>query len=226
MTYFAFSVSLWELARSKLHGGKQSFIRLRFAAGMRIAFSSGRFPQGDLVTTLVQHDQGEIQPSLDLTPMVFPIGDLIPDNEGGVLLSVRQFPRGPVGAPLISHDYVYRITDEGKLAYKFALPPFHGLRIDEGMVLNEENRAFTTVGGLALCFDLIAGKEVWRYDTRTPKVSITFAAEGGSLVVEDSNHHLLVLDKDGTKTSEENIDALQVNSRLPDSVIRDKLRVF
>ena len=46
---------------------------------------------------------------------------------------------------------------------------------------------------------------------------ITFAAEGGSLVVEDSNHHLLVLDKDGTKTSEENIDpALQVNSRLPD----------
>lgn len=215
--YFAFTVSLWELEGVNCTpetASRTVEVRRRYENSLFLWQIS---QHGDFVTTLVQRDQGIIEPSPDLTPMVIPTGDLIPDNEGGVLLSVRQVPRGAPGAPLICHDYVYRITDEGKVAYKLALPPFPGLRIDGGMVLNEDSRAFTTVGGLVLCFDSISGKEVWRYNSQTPKVSITYAAEGGGLVVENSLHHLLVLDKDGKKISEENMDpALQKNSRLPD----------
>lgn len=215
--YFAFSVSLWELEGVNCTpetASRTVEVRRRYENSLFLWKIS---PHGDLVTTLVQQDRGSIEPSSDLTPIIIPTGDIIPDNEGGVLLSVRQSPRGAPGAPLICHDYVYRITDEGKLAYKLALPPFPGLRIDEGMVLNDDNRAFTTVGGLVLCFDSITGKEVWRFDSRTPKVSITFAAEGGGLVVENSLHHLLALDKDGKKVSEENVDpAMQKNARLPD----------
>jgi len=85
------------------------------------------------------------------------------------------------------------------------------------MALNDENRAFITVGSLVICFDSLSGSEVWRYDTQTPNVNIVFAADDGSVVVQDGNHHILALNKNGKKTAEEDFDMLhEATPRLPD----------
>jgi outer membrane protein assembly factor BamB len=138
----------------------------------------------------------------DYLPVIFPTGDLIPDGDSGVLLGVRRVPPAPLGSSVPRHDYVYRATDQGKVIYKLALPDIAGLRVDDGMVLNDENQACTAIGGLVLCFDSLSDKELWRYDTGTARVTIIFAAEDGSVVVEDSNRHILALDKHGNKTTD------------------------
>jgi outer membrane protein assembly factor BamB len=215
--YFAFTVTLWNL-----QGVNCTPETALHAADIRQHHDNSLFlwkisPDGALVSTLVQRDQGENRPPDDLAPLTLPTGDLIPDGDGGVLLAVRQVPARPLGSPVVRHDYVYRITDEGKLAYKLALPDFAGLRVDDGMVLNDENQACTTIGGVVLCFNSISGKELWRYDTGTAKVTIVFAAEDGSVVAEDSNRHMLALDKYGKKTTEEDFNpARQVTPKLPD----------
>jgi outer membrane protein assembly factor BamB len=190
------------------------------AAQVRRRYDSSLFlwqisPQGIVISTLVQHDQVEIALSNDWPPSLEPAGDLIPDNEGGVLLAVRQYLRTPFTSPPRFHDYIYRITSEGKLAYKFALPG--ELRMEDGMALNDENRAFITVGSLVICFDSLSGSEVWRYDAQTRNVNIIFAAEDGGVVVQDGNHHVLALNKDGKKTAEEDFDIFrEATPRLPD----------
>jgi outer membrane protein assembly factor BamB len=161
-------------------------------------------PLGAVTTTLVQRDQGEIVLSNDWPPSLQPTGDLIPDGNGGVLLAVRQFVRTPFNSPPHGYDYIYRITNEGKLAYKLALPG--AIRKEDGMALNDQNHAFITVENLVICFNSLSGAEVWRYDAQTQNVNIVFAAEDGSVVVQDSNHHVIALNQDGKKTAEEYLD--------------------
>lgn len=174
-------------------------------------------PNGDLVSTLVQRDQGESAPSHGFTPLMLPTGDITPDGAGGVLISVRHLPGGTRSSPDFRRDYIYRITQAGNLAYKFALPPIAELRIDDGVALNDEDRAFTTVGGIVLCFDSLSGQEVWRYDTGTPKVAIIFAKQDGGVVVQDGNLHMLAVDKNGKKTADEDFNpAHQLQPPLPD----------
>lgn len=170
-------------------------------------------PRGEVTTTLVQRDQGEIVLSNDWPPSLQPTGDLIPDGDGGVLLAVRQFVRSPFQTLPPSYDYIYRVTNEGKLAYKLALPG--RIRKEDGMVLNDQDRAFITVESLVICFNSLSGAEVWRYDAQTQNVNIVFAADSGDVVVEDSNHHILALNQDGKKTADEDFDPAHLANPRP-----------
>jgi outer membrane protein assembly factor BamB len=174
-------------------------------------------PDGTLVSTLVARDTGESAPFNGPRPLILPTGDLIPDGAGRALIAVRQIPGGNHSSPDSRHDYIYRITQAGKLAYKLALPATASLRVDDGIALNDENRAFTTVGGVVLCFDSLSGQEQWRYDSGTERVAIIFAKEEGGVVVQDGNKHLLSLDKNGNKTADEDFDpAHEAPANLPD----------
>lgn len=212
--YFAFVV-----LRGELEALNCSPETMSQAAQVRRGYDSNLFllqisSRGAVIATLVQHDQGEIALSNDWPPSLEPTGDLIPDGNGGVLLAVRQYLRTPFPSPPRPHDYIYRITSEGKLAYKVALPG--EIRMEDGMALNNENRAFITVGSLVICFDSLSGAEVWRYDAQTLNVNIVFAAEDGSVVVEDGNHHVLSLNKEGKKMAEEDLDPAHLaNPPLP-----------
>jgi len=117
--YFAF-----EVLRGELEALNCSPETMYQAAQVRRRYDNSLFlwqisPRGAAIPTLVQHDQGEIALSNDWPPSLEPTGDLIPDNEGGVLLAVRQYLRTPFTTAPRFHDYIYRITSEGKLAYRF-----------------------------------------------------------------------------------------------------------
>ncbi len=56
-----------------------------------------------------------------------PTGDIIPDGFGGVLFSIRSSSiHATQQVEGASDEFVYRVTQEGELAYKFLLPKYSG----------------------------------------------------------------------------------------------------
>jgi hypothetical protein len=114
--------------------------------------------------------------------MISPTGGIIPDGFGGVLLSVRSVPAvvlRNINVP--PAEFVYRITSEGGVAYKFPLPTYQGPRHDE-MVLGEKDTAFVTRGGFVIKFDVRTGAELWRRELEGPAELIAALADGGAIV--------------------------------------------
>jgi hypothetical protein len=126
-----------------------------------------------------------------------PTGDIIPDGFGGVLLSVRWTHSDRAQKATSSPDeLVYRITEDGDVAFKFVLPKYSGALHDE-MVLGEKDLGFATRGGMLVAFNVKDGSEVWRWDSGISEIKISMATAGGGCVVDTPDG--LVLVEDGVK---------------------------
>lgn len=152
---------------------------------------------GSLKTTVV--DELKQQRGSFAAPMTVmsPTGDIIPDGFGGVLLSVRWTHTDvPQKIRSLPDEFVYRITQEGDVAYKFPLPKYDGPLHDE-MVLGEKDLGFATRGGMLIAFDVKDGNEVWRWDSGNSEITINMATAGGGCAVDTPEG--LVLVEDGVK---------------------------
>ena len=128
---------------------------------------------------------------------VSPTGDIIPDGFGGVLLSIRSGSKAATQKASGQFDeFVYRVTDEGALAYKFPLPRYVGQLHDE-MVLGEQDLGFATRGGTLVAFNVQDGSEAWRWNSGIAEVKINMATAGGGCVVDTPEG--LVLVEEGIK---------------------------
>ena len=128
---------------------------------------------------------------------VLPTGDIIPDGFGGILLSIRV--RSKSATQKVSErfdEYVYRVTEEGTLAYKFLLPRYVG-ELDDDMVLGEQDLGFASRGGTLVAFNVKDGTEVWRWNSGILEVKIIMATAGGGCAVDTPQG--LVLVEEGIK---------------------------
>ena len=133
--------------------------------------------------------------------MAVPTGAIIPDGFDGVLLSVRVFRdlrnAGPNGA---ADEFVYRIDPDGNVIYKFPLPKYAG-SLHDGMVLGHGGRvAFASRGGVLIAFEVESGKELWRWESDTPSISVFAALANGDCLVQTPT--ALVEVKDSTNARE------------------------
>jgi outer membrane protein assembly factor BamB len=134
-----------------------------------------------------------------VTPMIVvsPTGDIIPDGFGGVLFSIRSTSKATTQkTEALFDDFVYRVTEDGELAYKFLLPRYAGHLHDE-MVLGEQELGFATRGGMLIAFNVRDGSEVWRWNSGIPDVKVNMATAGGGCVVDTPVG--LVLVEEGVK---------------------------
>jgi hypothetical protein len=112
-----------------------------------------------------------------------PTGDIIPDGFGGVLFSIRRVSKAAQKTEGLVDEFVYRVTEDGELAYKFPLPKYAGKLHDE-MVLGEQELGFATRGGMLIAFNVRDGNEVWRWNSGIPEVKINMATAGGGCAVD------------------------------------------
>jgi hypothetical protein len=121
-----------------------------------------------------------------------PTGGIIPDGLGGVLLSVRSVSNSAASKTVdSSQEFVYRITEDGSIAYRFPLPPYTGDLHDE-MVLGEQDLGFATRGAMLIAFNVRNGSEVWRWNSGISELKINMATAGGGCIVDTSNGLVLV----------------------------------
>lgn len=155
-------------------------------------------PDGSIRTSVVETSK---QPRLSLTSHfreLSPTGSIMPDGSGGVLFSIRTSPTSATGSSEgPSDEFVYRVTGDGELAYKFRLPKYTGALHDD-MVLGEQELAFAARGSMLLAFNARDGKEVWRWDSGKPDIEVNMATAGGGCVVSTLDG--LVLVEDGLKS--------------------------
>jgi hypothetical protein len=129
--------------------------------------------------------------------VISPTGDIIPDGFGGVLLSVRSAVKQETQKQTDpSDEFVYRVTEQGELAYKFLLPRYAGPLHDE-MVLGEQDLGFATRGSTLIAFSVRDGGEVWRWNSGIPEIKINMSTAGGGCLVDTPEG--LVLVEEGTK---------------------------
>jgi len=139
-------------------------------------------PDGTYRPTVIEQTK-RVRPLSDPISVASPTGGLIPDGLGGVLVSVRlthdDLVHG-VHGPL--DEFVYRLDEDGNVAYKLPLPRSDGPLEDE-MVLGENDRGFATRGAILVAFDVRNGKELWRWNASTSGIKVFAAlANGGCLV--------------------------------------------
>jgi outer membrane protein assembly factor BamB len=129
-----------------------------------------------------------------------PTGAIIPDGTDGLLLSVRiSRDLYTTGRSLGGDEFIYRVDRDGNLVYKFLLPKYTGSLHDD-MVLGNENRvAFATRGGVLIAFEVQTGKELWRWDSDTPGISVFAALANGDCLVQTSTALVEVHDSANSK---------------------------
>lgn len=154
-------------------------------------------PEGSHREFLVDESR---QPHLPLAAPVTitsPTGDIIPDGFGGILFSIRwSSTHATQPAEDAPREFVYRVTEEGELAYRFSLPGYSGTLHDE-MVLGEQELGFATRGSQLVAFKVREGNEVWRWNSGEPGLQINMATAGGGCIVETTEG--LVLIEEGVK---------------------------
>jgi outer membrane protein assembly factor BamB len=136
---------------------------------------------GKYRTTTVEESKGSHSLSEPGTAAA-PTGAIIPDGLGGVLLSIRRSPYA-MGEDVhrSADEYIYRLDQDGKVIYKFALPKYDG-PLQDDMVLGENDRGFATRGGVLIAFNVRDGNETWRWDSHIPGIKVFAAlANGGCL---------------------------------------------
>jgi outer membrane protein assembly factor BamB len=110
----------------------------------------------------------------------------------GVLLAVRwSHNRVLQNINEPSDELVYRINPDGDVLYKLALPRRDGPLHDD-MVLGEHDLAFATSGGVLVAFNVRSGRELWRWDSNTPEVSVYTATADGGCVIRTPQGMVLV----------------------------------
>jgi len=139
-------------------------------------------PDGTYRSTIVEASRREDNLATPVTAGS-PTGAIIPDGLGGVLLSVRwshsDIVPDVVGQP---DELIYRIQENGEVVYKSPLPRYDGPLKDE-MVLGEHDLGFATRGSVLIAFNVLDGKELWRWHSHENGIEVFAAlANGGCLV--------------------------------------------
>ncbi len=190
--YAAFTQKHWTLGTDKCTAGSAiDPQKIYFSREDRIVLWRIE-PEGTHHEIVVDTSKQDRAPFVAPMNVVSPTGDIIPDGFGGVLISMRSSPReASPKAGRDSADFVYRVTEDGELAYKFALPKYEGALHDE-MVLGEQELGFATRGRILIAFNVREGNEVWRWNSGAPDLKINMATAGGGCAVETPEGMVLV----------------------------------
>ena len=130
---------------------------------------------------------------------VSPAGGIMTDNMNGVLIPARWFDDlGSESASTAADDVVYRVAEDGQAIYKFPLPHYTGA-LHDGMVIREDEVAFATRGGILIAFNLLTGKELWRWDSQTTEISVFAALANGDCLVQTPTALVEVTDSTHSK---------------------------
>jgi outer membrane protein assembly factor BamB len=124
------------------------------------------------------------QPLSAPVSMPSPTSALVTDNMNGTLIPVRvarNITSGDANEP--ADEFVYRVNQDGELLYKFPLPKYSGPLKDD-MVIGEDNVAFATRGSFLIAFNLVSGKELWRWESNEPEISVFAALANGACLVQ------------------------------------------
>jgi outer membrane protein assembly factor BamB len=158
-------------------------------------------PDGTYRSTIVEQSKGT-SPLSSPVSVASPTGAIIPDGLGGVLLSVRK--ASATAGEDVQHstdEFVYRLNQDGDVAYAMLMPKYAGKLHDE-MVLGEENVGFATRGGTLVAFRVEDGKEVWRWDSPT-EIEVFAALANGHCMVQTPTS---VLEVENSTTSRKYLD--------------------
>ena len=101
----------------------------------------------------------------------------------GTLIPVRVSHNVTGKTNEATDEFVYRVNQDGELLYKFPLPKYSGSLKDD-MVIGEENVAFATRGSFLIAFSLVSGKELWRWESVEPEISVFAALANGACLVQ------------------------------------------
>jgi outer membrane protein assembly factor BamB len=124
------------------------------------------------------------QPLSAPTRVVSPTNALVTDNMNGTLIPVRVSHNvTPGNANEPADEFVYRVNQDGELLYKFPLPTYSGSLKDD-MVIGEDNVAFATRGSFLIAFSLVTGKDLWRWESNEPEISVFAALANGACLVQ------------------------------------------
>jgi outer membrane protein assembly factor BamB len=159
-------------------------------------------PDGTYRSTIVEESKGTRALSEPVS-IASPTGGIIPDDSGGVLLSIRKSAVSTGNDVTRSTDeFVYRLNYDGDFVYKLLLPRYDGKLHDE-MVLGQENVvAFATRGGTLVAFNVQDGKEVWRWDA-AQEIEVFAALANGDCLVQTPT---AVVDVENSTTSRKVMD--------------------
>jgi hypothetical protein len=96
-----------------------------------------------------------------------------------------------------ANELVYRMNPDGDVLYKLPLPKYTG-PLDDEMVIGSGDVAFATRGGVLIAF-LSAGKELWRWDSKTPEISVFAALANGDCLVQTPTALVEVMNSTNSK---------------------------
>jgi hypothetical protein len=149
---------------------------------------------GTYRTTVVESFGGEQRAESPIDTFS-PTRAIVTDNMKGMLIPVQVSHSGGTA----TDDFVYRVDEGGTVIYKFKLPKYVGPLNDE-MVIGSNNRGFVTRGGTLICFNVLTGEEIWRWNSQTPLISVFAALADGSCAIQTPT--ALVAVKDGVESAE------------------------
>jgi outer membrane protein assembly factor BamB len=116
--------------------------------------------------------------------LISPTEALTTDNMNGTLISVRVSHNVVSGnANELADEFIYRVNQNGELVFKFPLPKYSG-SLKDVMVIGEDNVAFATRGSFLIAFSLVSGKELWRWESNEPEISVFAALANGACLVQ------------------------------------------
>jgi len=191
LAYVAFTENHWTLTAPECTPGSElqpddvSFIRDEKLILWQI------HSDGTYRSTVVEDFKGRERFS-DPVSVASPTGAIIPDGLNGVLLAVRwSHNRVLQNVNEPSDELVYRISPVGEVIYKLALPRRDG-PVHDDMVLGEHELGFATRGGVLVAFNVRSGRELWRWDSNTPEVSVYMATGDGGCVIKTPKGMVLV----------------------------------
>jgi outer membrane protein assembly factor BamB len=195
--YLAFTLFNWTVSAKKCPAGS-------VMDSHNVSFSENDktvlwrvHPDGSYKETVVEQTQRANLPEGTPLPVASPTGAIIPDGFGGVLLSMRWMQSEVLhNIPVRGDQFVYRITQDGEVAYKFPLPKFAG-PLHDAMVLGELDTGFATRGGVLIAFDVKDGNETWHWDSGASEIEVFAATAGGGCAVR-TPRGVIQVEKDGT----------------------------
>lgn len=128
---------------------------------------------------------------------------LIPNGQGGVLISWTLFPPGYACCSQLVQAHITGVSGAGQVTdFVPALPPSKFFQNGE-MVLGENGVAYTTdlsTHTSVLAFDISSLQPLWTYQVANPvndTLDIVFAGSGGGVVINDFESGLIALDANG-----------------------------
>ena len=155
-------------------------------------------PDGTFRSTVVISNSSN-QPLSGASLSASPTGEIITDNNYGILMSVRMthLPNsGSLAQP--SDEFVYRLDPEGNILFSIPMPKYVGGLHDE-MVIGQDNIAFATRGGLVVAFDLNHGKDLWHWDSGANDITGFAALANGDVLVQTPTALVEVHDADNAR---------------------------